>query len=131
EEAEAQAKKLLDDAQSHADMLKENKILEAKEHFLKIKNAHDKEVMIQKQKHAEAENRIRQQQQNIQEKNAGLQKQISEQEQLKASLQKQLEVAKIRKAELDRHQEENVRKLEKIAQFSAEEAKSELVEAMK
>ncbi len=131
EEAEAQARKILEDAQSHAEMLKEKKILEAKEHFLKIKNAHDKEVMAQKQKQAEAENRIRQQQQSIQEKNASLQKQINEQEKLKESLEKQMEVTRIRRTELEKHLEENVRKLEKIANLSAEEAKTELMEAIK
>lgn len=131
EEAEAQAQKIIEDARSQAEVIKEKKMLEAKEHFLKIKNAHDKEVMAQKQKQSEVENRLRQQQQSIQERTANLQKQINEQEQLKSNLQKQLEVARIRKAELEKHQEENVRKLEKIANLSAEEAKTELMEAIK
>lgn len=131
EEAEEQARKTIEDAQAHAQMLKEKKMLEAKEHFLKIKNAHDKEVMAQKQKHSEAENRIRQQQQSLQDRTASLQKQINEQEQLKQNLENQLEVVRIRRAELEKHQEENVRKLEKIAHLSAEEAKTELMEAVK
>jgi ribonucrease Y len=125
EEADQQARKLIEDAKSHAETLKEKKILEAKEHFLQLKSEHEKEVLLRGQKVSEVENRLKQQQQSWNDKNAALQKQINEYEQLKENLDKQLEVVSIKRNELERHQEEHIKRLEKVASLSAEQAKSE------
>lgn len=131
EEAEQQANKIIEDAKTHAETLKEKKILEAKEHFLQAKAAHEKEVNQRTQKLAESESRVKQQQQSVNDKNAGLQKQINEYQQLKENLDKQLEVVNIKRTELERHQEEHIKRLEKVASLSAEQAKAELMEVIK
>ena len=131
EDADQQAKKLIEDAKAHAETLKEKKILEAKEHFLQLKSAHEKEVGQRNQKIAEVEHRLKQQQQSWNDKNASLQKQINEYDQQKQNLDKQLEVVNIKRTELERHQEEHIKRLEKVANLSAEEAKAELIEVVK
>jgi ribonucrease Y len=131
EEAEQQAKKITDDAKIYAETLREKKILEAKEHFLQLKSEHEKEAYQRNQKIAEVESRIKQQQQSWNDKNAALQKQINEIEQQKENLDKQLEVVNIKRTELERHQEEHIKRLEKVASLSAEEAKAELIELVK
>ena len=131
EEAEAQAKKITEDAQVHAETLKEKKILEAKERFLQLKSEHEKEVTQRNQKLSEAENRIKQQQQQVNDKTGTLQKQITENDTLRANLDRQLEVVNIKRTELERHQEEHIKRLEKVASLSAEQAKLELMEAVK
>lgn len=131
EDAEQQAKKLIEDAKSHSETLKEKKILEAKEHFLQLKSEYEKEVLVRNQKIAEGENRLKQQQQSWNDKNAALQKQINEYDQQKQNLEKQLEVVNIKRNELEKHQEEHIKRLEKVANLSAEEAKSELIELVK
>src|SRR5690606_32685992 len=68
QDAEQQAKKLVEDAKAHAETLKEKKILEAKEHFLQLKGTHEKEVLQRNQKLSEAESRIKQQQQSVNDK---------------------------------------------------------------
>jgi ribonuclease Y len=131
EEATQQAKKIVEDANTQADTLKEKKLLEAKEHFLQLKSQHEKEVMQRTQKLSESENRIKQQQQGLNDKNSAVQKQIQEYDQLRANLDRQLEVVNIKRSELERHQEEHIKRLEKVASLSAEEAKAELMEAVK
>lgn len=131
EEAEQQAKKIVDDATVHAETLKEKKVLEAKEKFLQLKSEHEKEVLQRNQKLSEAENRVKQQQQSVNDKNGALQKQIQEYDQLKQNLDRQLEVVNIKRTELERHQEEHIKRLEKVASLSAEQAKAELMEAIK
>lgn len=131
DEADLQAKKLLDEAKAHADTIKEKKLLEAKEQFLQLKAEHEKETLQRNQKISEAESRIKQQQQSWNDKNAGLQKQVNENDQLKQNLNKQLEAVTIKRNELERHQEEHIKRLEKVASLSAEEAKAELMEAVK
>lgn len=131
EDAEQQAKKIISEANTQAETLKEKKLLEAKEHYLQLKTAHDKDVMQRTQKLSESENRIKQSQQGINDKNASLQKQIQEYDQLRANLDRQLEVVNIKRTELERHQEEHIKRLEKVASLSAEEAKAELIEVVK
>ncbi|MBL7682196.1 MAG: ribonuclease Y [Flavipsychrobacter sp.] len=131
EEAEQQAKKLIEDAKSHADTIKEKKVLEAKEHFLQLKSEHEKDVLQRSQKITEAEARVKQQQQSVNDKNAALQKQTNENQQLKEKLDAQLEAVNIKRSELERHQEEHIKRLEKVANLSADEAKAELMEAVK
>ena len=130
-EAEQQARKITDDANAHAETLKEKKILEAKEHFLQLKSQHEKEVLQRTQKLSEGENKLKQQQQGWNDKNAALQRQIQENEQIKENLNRQLEVVNIKRTELERHQEEHIKRLEKVANLSAEQAKAELMEAVK
>ena len=137
-DAELQAKKIIEDAEKLGDALKEKKILEAKETFLQKKSEHDREVSRREQdinkreqKIAGEESRIKQKEQQINDKNAGLQKQINEYAQLKQNLDKQLEVVNIKRTELERHQEEHIKRLEKVANLSADEAKSELMEVVK
>lgn len=131
EEADALAKKTIEDAKTLAETLKEKKLLEAKEHFLQLKSAHDKETTQRNQKLAENENRIKQQQQALNDKTSAVQRQAQENEALKESLDNQIKAFNIKRAELDKHHEEHVKRLEKVAGLSAEQAKTELMEVVK
>ncbi len=131
EEADALAKKTIDDAKTLAETLKEKKLLEAKEHFLQLKSQHDKEATQRNQKIAEAESRIKQQQQAVNDKTSALQRQVQENEALKTNLDNQIKAFNIKRAELDKHHEEHVKRLEKVAGLSAEQAKVELIEVVK
>lgn len=131
QEADDMAKKTLEGAKAQAETLKEKKMLEAKEHFLQLKSEHEKDVLERSKKITETEARIKQQQQSINDKTSSLQKQIQENDQLKENLNKQLEIVNIKRTELEKHQEEHIKRLEKVANLSAEEAKAELVEVVK
>ncbi len=131
EEAEIQAKKLIEDAKAMAETNKEKRILEAKEQFLKLKSEHEKETFERSKKVTELEGRIKQQQQSVNDKLASIQKQTQENDNLKETLNKQLEVVNTKRSELERHQEEHIKRLEKVANLSAEDAKAELVEMVK
>ena len=130
-EAEEQAQKILGDAKTNAETIKREKQLEAKERFVQLKAEHDKEVLQRNQKLSEAENRTRQKEQAITQKAEGLEKQIKDNEAIKENLTKQIEVVSLKRSELEKHQEEHIRRLEKIATLTAEEAKAQLVETLK
>jgi ribonuclease Y len=131
DEANLQAQKITEDAKNQAETLKEKKLLEAKERFLQLKSEHEKEVMQKNQRIADAESKLRQKEQSLNDKNQALQKQINDYSQQKANLDKQLEIVNNKKAELDKHHEEHIKRLEKVANLTADEAKNELMEAMK
>src|SRR5689334_20607084 len=131
EEAEAQARKLVADAQTNAETIKQQKQLEAKEKFLALRAEHDKEVLERNRKLSETENRARQKEQSINAKADQLDKQIKENEAIKENLNRQIEVVNLKRTELEKHQEEHIRRLEKIAGLTADEAKTQLVESLK
>src|SRR4051812_5177114 len=131
EDAAIQAQKTIEDAKTLAETLKEKKVLEAKEHFLQLKSAHDKDVSQRNQKLVENENRFKQQQQSLNDKTAAVQRQHQENETLKESLESQLASLNIKRVELEKHHEEHVKRLEKVAGLSAEQAKTELMEVVK
>lgn len=130
-EAELHAKQILKDAQSQAETLKKEKLLEAKEKFVQLKAEHDKEVLDRNRKLGDSENRIKQKEQTINQKEGNLDKQIKENEAIKENLNRQIELVNIKRTELEKHQEEHIRRLEKIAGLTADEARNQLVESLK
>ncbi|HNU87494.1 MAG TPA: ribonuclease Y [Ferruginibacter sp.] len=130
-EAEQQAKKIIADGQLQAETLKKEKLLEAKEKFVQLKADHDRDVMQRNQKISESENRIKQKEQSLNQKDQNLEKQIKENESIKENLNRQIEIVNIKRTELEKHQEEHIRRLEKVAGLSAEDAKAQLIESLK
>ncbi len=131
DEAELQAQSLLKEAQLKADTYKKERELEAKERFVHLKSEHEKEVMERNRKVVEGENRIKQKELTLNQKTEHLERQIKENDAIKQNLNRQIEVVNTRQAELEKHQEEHTRRLEKISGLTAEEAKSQLVESLK
>jgi ribonuclease Y len=131
EEAEAQAQKIIKDAEINAETLRKDKLLEAKEKFLQLKADHEKEVSQRNKKIDDTENRIRQKENALNQKTEHQQRQIQENEAIKNNLQRQIELINIKRTELEKHQEEHIRRLEKVAGLSAEEARTQLVETLK
>ena len=131
DDANAQAQKIVSEAELKAETIKKEKILEAKEKFVQLKAEHDKEVLDRNRKMSDAENRIKQKEIGINQKDTALDKQIRENETIKENLNRQIEVVNQKRNELEKHQEEHIRRLEKIAGLTADEAKSQLVESLK
>jgi len=130
-DAESQAKKIVSDAQTTSENLKKEKLLEAKENFVKLRAEHDKEVLEKNRKINEAESRIRQKEQSINQKLENLDKQAKDNDVIKDNLNRQIEVVNLKRTELEKHQEEHIRRLEKIAALTAEEARTQLVESLR
>ena len=131
EEAELQSQTILKEAELRAETIRKEKELEAKEKFVQLKAAHEKDALERNRKINDTENRIRQKEQSINQKEGNLEKQIKDNEAIKETLNRQIELVNIKRTELEKHQEEHIRRLEKIAALSAEEAKAQLVESLK
>jgi ribonuclease Y len=131
EDAENQAKKIITDGQLQAENLKKEKLLEAKEKFVQLKSDYDRDALQRTQKANEAENRIKQKEQSINQKELNLDKQIKDNDAIKETLNRQIEVVNVKRTELEKHQEEHIRRLEKVAGLSAEDARTQLIEGLK
>ncbi len=131
EEAEKQSKLILKEAELTAENLRKEKELDAKEKFVQMKAAHEKDVMQRNQKIVDTENRIKQKEQSINQKEGNLEKQVKENETIKEALNRQIEVVNSKRTELEKHQEEHIRRLEKVAGLSAEDAKAQLIDSLR
>jgi ribonuclease Y len=131
EDAEVQAASILKEAELRAETIKKEKQLEAKERFVQLKADHDREILDRNKKMGEAENRIKQNELNINQKVAALDKQIKDNDIIKEKLNREIDLVNVKRTELEKHQEEHIRRLEKIANLSAEDAKQQLIESLK
>ena len=130
-EAEQTAQTILKEAELRAETIKKEKQLEAKERFVQLKSDYDRDLLERNRKIGELENRVKQKEIAINQKEASVDKQIKENDVIKENLNRQIDVVNLKRTELEKHQEEHIRRLEKIAGLSAEEAKSQLVESLK
>ena len=131
EDAESQAQSIIKEAELRAETVKKEKQLEAKERFVQLKAEHERELLEKNRKIGETENRIKQKEISINQKEAAVDKQVKENEAIKENLNRQIELVNHKRSELEKHQEEHIRRLEKIAGLSAEEAKGQLIESLK
>ena len=103
---------VLKEAETEAEVIKKNKLLEVKEKFLNKKADLEKEVALRNQKIQQAENKLKQREMVLS--------------------QRQEEIQRDKKKEaLDKLQQQEIDKLEAISGLSAEEAKERLVESLK
>jgi len=130
-DAQQKADSLLNDAKQKADSIVKTKELESKERFLEFKNQQDEKISARNKEVSEAENRLRGKEQSINDKLANLEKKSKESDLLRDELAKNIEIAKVKKQEAEKLHDSQVKQLEKIAGLSAEQAKNELIEALK
>jgi len=122
---------ILSEAEKEGEAIKKDKILQAKEKFYQLKEQHEKVIKDRNRKVQSSEDKLKAREANLSkrvEQNKKAERDINS---LKGNLEKQLEIAQKRKKELDKAHAENVTQLEKSASYSAEEAKQELMKALK
>ena len=131
EDAEAKAKLIIKEAELKGETVKNDKILEAKERYLKLKADFEEEVNKKKNIIIQNENKIKQREQSLSKQIEQNTRKDAEIESIKENLTAQLEIVSKRKEDVERLRLSQVSQLEKIANLSAEEAKNQLVEALK
>ena len=136
---------ILKEAETEAEVIKKNKLLEVKEKFLNKKADLEKEVALRNQKIQQVENKLKQREMVLNQKQDEVQRKRNEAEAIKENLEAQIAIVEqkkgewdLKKEELDKKKEElaelhaqELVKLEAISGLSAEEAKERLVESLK
>jgi ribonuclease Y len=129
--AEEKAQAIIKEAQAKGELFLKDKTMEAKERFFQMKTEHEKHI-TEKDKHIQAaENRVKQKETTLNQQLEASKRKQSEVETIQANLNSQLEVVNRRKDDLEKAHQKQVHALEKIAGLSADEAKAQLVEALK
>jgi ribonuclease Y len=131
DDAKKNAENLIEKANVQAESIKKEKNLQAKEKFLELKSQHDADIQSRERKMQEGEKRIKDKENKVNDE-------LSKTGKLEKDLDKQIADYARKNEALDRKQQEldsitnkKVEILERISNYSAEEAKAELVESMK
>ena len=125
------AKGILRKAEAEAEVIKKNKIIEAKEKFIALKLEHENHVRQAEQKLNQQEQRVQQRDQQLNQKQSEVQRAQNELNTQRQNLENQQKALEHKTQEIDRLQKAAEQQLEQISGLSAEEAKKQLVDALK
>ncbi len=126
-----QALTMLKEAKIEAEVLKKDKILQAKEKFIELKAEHEKVIFSRDKKVLESEKRIR-------DKESRVSQELDKNKKLNRSLESKekdynyrLDYMDKKNTEIDKLHQSHVQQLEVISSLSVEDAKKELVISLK
>jgi len=122
---------MLKKAEEEGEVIKKEKILQAKEKFIQLKAEHEKYISEKNKTIQEGENRIKQKENTLNQKLEDLKRKEADSQRLKEMYTEQLDLLEKKKAEVEKLHKRQVQQLETIAGLSQEEAKAQLVEALK
>jgi ribonuclease Y len=122
---------LLKDAMEKAEVVKKEKILQAKEKFMQLKGEHEKFILEKNEELGRNENRFKQKEGTLNLKVEEFAKKQKEVITIKQNLAQQLEIISKKQSDLDKAMKVQVEKLEAISSLSAVEAKTQLIETLK
>lgn len=130
-EAEEKAKLIVKEAELQAETIKKDRILEAKEKFLKMKQEFEEDANRKKNQIIANEQKIKQREGQLSKELESVKRKESELDEERQSLAQQHDLVKKRKEELDKFNAQKVAVLENISKLSADQARDQLVESMK
>lgn len=131
EDAKKNAENLIEKATSQAESIKKEKHFQAKEKFMELKSQHDQDIQQREKKMQDTEKRAKDKEQKLNDdlsKTGKLEKELQRQSE---EFAKKQDAVERKQQELDAVIAQKVEILEKISGYSAEDAKTELVEALK
>ena len=123
--------KIIREAEAEAEVIKKDKILQAKEKFLAIKAENEKEINARNAKMAQAENKLRQKETQLKDRYDELQKKQRNIDVAQEELDRQKEQVVKKQEDVDKVYKQQIEKLEQISGLSSEQAKESLVESLK
>jgi ribonuclease Y len=129
--ADSKGSRIIEDAKAEGEVQRKEKILQAKEKFLQLKEEHEKVISERERKVADLENRAKQKNDSASRQMEDAKRKEGEINRTKDILNKQLEVVEKKEVELESAHRKQVDQLEAISGLSQEDAKAELVEALK
>ena len=129
--ARSRAAQIIADAEREGEVLKEKKLLDARQEELHIKAEAEKQAQQRLQKVQAEEGRLKQRQGQLNQQQSENQRTRNELEQTRASLDAQAAVLESRQAELDKVERKAREELEHISGLSSDEAKEKLIESLK
>lgn len=122
---------LLREAEEKGEVIKKEKMLQAKEKFLQLKSEHEKYIQGKNNAIGKAESRIKQKENSINQRLEDLNKKNQEVKAIREHLNQQVEVIKSKEESLEKLYHQQVQQLEAVSGLSANDAKEMLIETIK
>ncbi|WP_296700338.1 ribonuclease Y [Algoriphagus sp.] len=127
EETKERIKSMLREAEINAESIKKDRILEAKEKYLKLKSDFDEEMSNKKNIIITNENKVKQREQQVSKELEQVKRKEAELDSKKEVLSAQLHAVQVKKEELEKVTNQRIADLEKVAALTREEAREQLV----
>ncbi len=125
------SRRIIREAETEAEMIKKDKILQAKERFLQLKTEHEKSINEKNNRILAAENKVKQKETEISKRIEEYNRKKSEVDAIKNSLTTQMELVEKKSDELEKMHKQQLEHLVSVSGLSVEEAKTQLVESLK
>ena len=122
---------ILKDAEKASEQIKKDKILQAKEKFIELKSEHEKFINSRNQKISDLESKAKEKDSKLNQRLEESKRKAKELDKKRENLSNQLDIIERKKEELEKAHNRQVNALETISGMSAEDAKGQLVEALK
>jgi ribonuclease Y len=122
---------IIKEAETQGESMKKEKILQAKEKFLALKEEHETLFKDRERKYQSAEDKIRAKEKTLNQKMEEVTRQEKDIEKKNQELTQKIEVAELKKTELEKIQSKRVQELSAIANLKPEDAKNQLMQALK
>ena len=131
DDARSKANNILKEAELNAEATRKNKMLEAKEFFIKQKAEFEEDTNRRRNQMLQNENKLKQQQQQVSKMQETLNRKEAEYESGKQNVDAQLEIVAKKKEEAEKLLQQQQQQLTRIANLSLEEAREQLIESLK
>lgn len=125
------ASSIIAEAEKEAENIKKDKILQAKEKFLELKAEHEKVINKREQKLNELQNRVKDREAKNNQRFEENKRKDRELQNLKKNIERQVEINERKAEDLEKMHRRQVEQLEVISGLTPEEAKNQLLEALK
>ncbi len=125
------AEAIVEEAEEKGETIKQNKILQAKEKFLALKEEHGKEIKERNRKLQSAEDRVKTKEGQLSKKLEHQKRKEKEIDKIRENLEQQLEILNKKQADVDKAHNKLVVQLEEISGISQDDAKAKLFEELK
>ena len=130
-ELEEKSKRIIKEAELQAENIKKDRIIEAKEKLMKMKQEFEDEANRKKSQIITNEQKVKQREAQLNKELEQIKRKEADIDEERQSLAQQHELVKKRKEELDKFNTQKVALLEGISKLTADQARDQLVESMK
>ena len=125
------SQRIIQEAEADAEVLKKDKILQAKEKFLQLKTEHEKMINERSNSLISAENKFQQKETSLSQRIEENRREKVELDAIRGNLKTQMDVLENKTEELSKLHKLKVDQLETISGLSLNEAKEELIDSLK
>lgn len=124
-------KSIIQEAETEAEVIKKDKLLEVKEKYLQLKSEHESQVSARNSKLQSMESSLKQKELTLNHQQEDLLRKKNETDAIRENLDNQLKLIDSKKHDLDKLHRQELELLESISGLSAEQAKEKLIEVVK